>query len=350
MTSTTTPIPATVITGFLGAGKSTIIRNLLNRITDRRVALIINEFGDIGIDGDLLRGCGNEMCRDEDIIELANGCICCTVADDFIPTMTRLLEQSPRPDHILIETSGLALPDPLIKAFNWPEVRSRITLDGVIAVVDGAALSEGRFAADISAIKRQQQTDPSIEHEDPIQDLFEIQMSSADLIVLAKTDLMTTSQKDDVHAVLTDKAAAVPIVPCAFGRIDTDILLGVKADRNSDSNSHGSDQFGGDNAHHQDDHTHDDFENMHLILNGRQDRQTLLARLERIILEHGILRVKGFIWEPDKQMRLVVQAAGQRLNSYYDRPWVQGEARKSELVLIGRSGLNRDTISQTLDP
>ncbi|MEM7427452.1 MAG: GTP-binding protein, partial [Pseudomonadota bacterium] len=138
-------IPATVITGFLGAGKTTVIRNLLEKANGRRIALIINEFGDVGVDGEVLKGCGEETCREEDVVELANGCICCTVADDFIPTMSKLLDRSEPPDHIVIETSGLALPQPLVRAFNWPEIRSRVTVDGVVTVVDSAAVSEGHF-------------------------------------------------------------------------------------------------------------------------------------------------------------------------------------------------------------
>lgn len=138
-------IPATVITGFLGAGKTTMIRNLLTNAGGKKIALIINEFGDLGVDGDVLKGCGAENCTEDDIIELTNGCICCTVADDFIPTMTKLLEREQRPDHIVIETSGLALPQPLVAAFNWPDIRTQVTVDGVITVVDSAAVAAGRF-------------------------------------------------------------------------------------------------------------------------------------------------------------------------------------------------------------
>src|SRR5690349_10186697 len=119
----TEKISATVITGFLGAGKTTLIRNMLENARGRRIALVINEFGDVGIDGEILKGCGVEACKDEDIIELSNGCICCTVADDFVPTMKKLLDRPEPPQHIVIETSGLALPQPLVRAFNWPEIK-----------------------------------------------------------------------------------------------------------------------------------------------------------------------------------------------------------------------------------
>ena len=115
-------IPATVVTGFLGAGKTTLIRHLLETANGKRLALIINEFGDIGVDGEVLKACRSETCGEEDIVELANGCICCTVADDFVPTIETLLARDPQPDHIVIETSGLALPKPLVRAFAWPEI------------------------------------------------------------------------------------------------------------------------------------------------------------------------------------------------------------------------------------
>src|SRR5690554_1024677 len=155
----TAKIPTTVITGFLGAGKTTLVRHLLAHAQGKRIALIINEFGDIGVDRDILAGCGDETCREEDMIELANGCICCTVADDFIPTMTALLNRADRPDHIVIETSGLALPQPLIAAFNWPEIKTQVTVDGVVTVIDAAAVAEGRFADDHDKVDGQRAAD-----------------------------------------------------------------------------------------------------------------------------------------------------------------------------------------------
>ena len=140
-------IPATVITGFLGAGKTTLIRNLLQIVDGDRLALIINEFGDIGVDAALAKECGSPSCDADSIIELANGCICCTVADDFLPSMEALLNQTPPPDRIIIETSGLALPQPLVQAFQWPDIRTRAMLDGVITVVDGSALAKQKTEA-----------------------------------------------------------------------------------------------------------------------------------------------------------------------------------------------------------
>ena len=179
-------IPATIITGFLGAGKTTLIRHMLQNAQGRRIALIINEFGDLGVDGDILKGCGDETCREEDVMELSNGCICCTVADDFIPTMEKLLAREDKPDHIVIETSGLALPQPLVRAFNWPGISTQVTVDGVVTVVDGKAVTEGRFAHSVEAVDEQRKLDENLDHETPLSELFEDQVACADMIVVNK--------------------------------------------------------------------------------------------------------------------------------------------------------------------
>ncbi|MFQ5955700.1 MAG: cobalamin biosynthesis protein CobW, partial [Kiloniellales bacterium] len=183
-------IPVTVVTGFLGAGKTSLIRNLIADPAGRRLALVINEFGDLGIDRELIAGCGVAGCAEDDIVELTNGCICCTVADDFLPTIERLLERPEPPDHIVIETSGLALPKPLVKAFDWPEIRSRVTVDGVIAVIDAAAVADGRFADDPAAVNAQRLADPALEHDSPLEELYEDQLACADMVVLNKVDLV----------------------------------------------------------------------------------------------------------------------------------------------------------------
>ena len=183
-------IPVTIVTGFLGSGKTTLIRHVLTHAHGRRLALIINEFGDVGVDGDILKSCGATSCPEENIVELANGCICCTVADDFAPAISALLAREPKPEHIVIETSGLALPKPLVKAFEWPELRAKLTVDGVIAVVDAGAVAEGRFADDPEAVARQRQADPSLDHDNPLEEVYEDQLLCADMIVLNKTDLL----------------------------------------------------------------------------------------------------------------------------------------------------------------
>jgi len=199
-------IPATVVTGFLGAGKTTLIRHMLENANGKRIALIINEFGDLGVDGDILKGCGIETCTEDDVVELSNGCICCTVADDFIPTMEQLLNRDNPPDHIVIETSGLALPQPLVRAFNWPGISTKVTVDGVVTVVDGKAVSAGQFAHNVAAVDAQRKQDENLDHETPLAELFEDQIACADMIVVNKADLLADGEADHLRAVLKSEA------------------------------------------------------------------------------------------------------------------------------------------------
>jgi G3E family GTPase len=220
-------IPATVITGFLGAGKTSLIRQLLACANGTRIAVLINEFGARGIDRDLLLGCDDTACRDDDIVELANGCICCTVADEFLPTMEKLLARDPKPDHIVIETSGLALPKPLVQAFNWPEIKARMTVDGVITVIDAPAVADGRFAEDPDAIAAARRADPSLSHDDPFAELFEDQLACADMVLLNKADLLEPAALASVRAGL---AAGLPagakVVTTTHGALDPRVALG----------------------------------------------------------------------------------------------------------------------------
>src|SRR5438874_1003180 len=228
MTSSLARVPCTIITGFLGAGKTTLIRHVLANVDGRKLAVIVNEFGDVGIDGEILKGCGIETCPEENIVELANGCICCTVADDFVPALDQILSLTPKVDHILIETSGLALPKPLVQAFQWPTVKSRVTVDGVIAVVDGPALAEGRVANDMDALQAQRAQDESLDHDDPVEEVFEDQIACADLTILSKSDLMDTAGAARANAVIGEHVArAVKVVPTAQGKVDPSVLLGL---------------------------------------------------------------------------------------------------------------------------
>lgn len=338
-------IPATVITGFLGAGKTTLIRHLLQNAKGRRIALVINEFGDIGVDGEILKGCGDDVCREDDVVELANGCICCTVADDFVPTMRKLIERAHPPEHIIIETSGLALPQPLVRAFNWPEIKSRITVDGVVTVVDAKALVEGRFADDEEAVAAQRAADPNLDHENPIEELFEDQLNCADMIILNKTDLLAQHETDKVTIDLkTQIRKGTKLVPTQHGALDAAALLGL--------GSAAEDDVGNRLSHHEmegeQQHDHDDFVTFVISLGVVTDRERLLARIHDLIADHDILRLKGFVAVKDAPGRLLVQAVGPRLNSYFDRPWRADERRSTDVVVIGLKGLDRAEIETRL--
>lgn len=337
-------IPATIVTGFLGAGKTTLIRHVLENAGDRRLALIINEFGDVGIDGEILRACGVENCPDENIVELANGCLCCTVADDFIPAIEALLGHEKRPDHIIIETSGLALPKPLVKAFDWPAIRSKLTVDGVIAVIDGKAVAEGRFVDDPDAIARARAETETIDHENPLEEVFEDQLACADLIILNKTDLLESDEEHAVSATLAGQArAAAPILHAKKGRVNPAALLGLSAAAEDDLASRPS--------HHdsETDHDHDDFESFVVTFPAIVDPAKLTERLEQIARDHDVLRAKGFVEVAGKPMRLLVQAVGARVQHHFDRPWKSDEQRASRLVIIGEKGLDRKAITETLN-
>jgi cobalamin biosynthesis protein CobW len=341
----TQKIPATVVTGFLGAGKTTMIRHMLTNAQGRRLALIINEFGDVGVDGEILKACGNEACTEDDIIELANGCICCTVADDFVPAMTKLLNRPDRPDHIIIETSGLALPQPLVRAFNWPEIKSQVTVDGVLTVVDAKALSEGRFADDEEAVAAQRAADPNLDHENPIEELFEDQLNAADMVILNKTDLLGEAEGLETAIDLKRKLRpATRLVTSRQGVVDLAVLLGLKGSAEDDLHNRLS--------HHEmegeEQHDHDDFVTFLVDLPGAQDKADLQARISRTVAAHDILRLKGFVDVKGSDSRLLVQAVGPRLNSYFDRPWKAGEARATRLVVIGEKHMDRAGIEAAL--
>jgi cobalamin biosynthesis protein CobW len=338
-------IPVTIVTGFLGSGKTTLIRHVLIHAHGRRLALIINEFGDVGVDGDILKSCGATSCAEENIVELTNGCICCTVADDFAPAIAALLSREPKPEHIIIETSGLALPKPLVKAFEWPELRAKLTVDGVIAVVDAGAVADGRFADDPEAVARQRQADPSLDHENPLEEVYEDQLLCADMVVLNKTDLLSGAALARVRA---DIARAIPrvvkIVETHEGRIDADVLLGLKAAVEDDLARRPS--------HHdaEEGHDHDDFDTFVVDLPVISDADAFLARLADVTGRHQVLRMKGFLDVAAKPMRLLVQGVGQRFRREFDRPWRQDEARRGRLVVIGEKGIDQVAIAAALQP
>ena len=321
-------IPVTVITGFLGAGKTTLIRHLMQNPQGKRLAILVNEFGTLGVDGDILKSCADANCPMENIVELANGCICCTVADDFIPTIEALMALPVRPDHIIIETSGLALPKPLLKAFDWPAIRSRITVDGVITLADAEAVAAGRFAPDLAAVEAQRLADPSIDHETPLAEVFEDQISCADIVLLSKADLAGEAGLAAARAVIEAEAPRkLPILSMTEGVIDPRLILGL--------NSRAEDDIAARPSHHDghDDHEHDDFDTVVIDLPELSDPEILVAAIQRLAKEQNILRVKGYVAVTGKPMRLLVQAVGARVRHQYDRPWGTSP-RLSQLVVI----------------
>jgi cobalamin biosynthesis protein CobW len=346
MTAGTGRIPATIVTGFLGAGKTTLVRHVLEHAAGRRIAIIVNEFGALGIDGDTLKSCGIEGCAEDDIVELSNGCLCCTVAEDFLPTMQALLDRARPPEHILIETSGLALPKPLIKAFNWPGIRSRVTVDGVIAVVDGPAVAAGRFADDPDAVARQRAADPSLDHDNPLAEVFEDQLHAADLVVLNKVELLDAAALARITGEIGRAIPrAVKVVPTTEGRLDVAVLLGLSAAAEDDLAARPSHHDAMDGAHE-----HDDFESFVVAVPEVDTPDALVARLRAVAERHRILRIKGFAAVANRPMRLAVQGVGTRFRHHYDRPWSATEPREGQLVVIGQTGLDHGAIAAAIRP
>ncbi len=343
MTQTFERVPCTVVTGFLGAGKTTLIRNLLEQSAGRRIAIIVNEFGDVGIDGEILKSCGIENCSEEDVVELSNGCICCTVADDFVPALDKVLSRAPKVDHILIETSGLALPKPLVQAFQWPGVKSRVTVDGIVAVVDGPALAAGEVTGDREALLRQRSADTSIDHDDPVEEVFEDQIACADLVVLSKSDLLDDEARERATAVVDRHLPrAVKVVPVSNGRIDAQAVLGLGLAVEDDIENRKSHHDGAF------DHEHDDFDTFIVDIPSIANPDELAKRVATAAEQENVLRVKGFVEVGGKPMRLLLQAVGPRVNHYYDRAWTAEDDRRSRLVVIGLKGLNRPAIERIL--
>jgi cobalamin biosynthesis protein CobW len=330
--TTLAKVPVTVVTGFLGSGKTTLIQHLIRNANGKRLAVLVNEFGSEGVDGEILKSCADANCPAENIVELANGCICCTVADDFIPAMEQLLARSVRPDHIVIETSGLALPKPLLKAFDWPEIRSRITVDGVIALADAEAVAAGRFAPDPAAVDAQRAADGNLDHETPLSEVFEDQIACADIVLLTKADLAGAEGIKAAKAVIAaEMPREVPMLPIVDGAVDARVILGLEAAAEDDLASRPSHHDG------EDEHEHNDFNSVVIDLPEVSDVEALVASIKGLAREQNVLRAKGYIAVEGKPMRLLVQSVGERVRHQFDMPWGT-RPRQSKLVVIGEHG------------
>lgn len=332
-------IPATIVTGFLGAGKTTLIGNLIAKARGRRIAILVNEFGETGFDGSLLADCGDEDCKPDTIVELANGCICCTVADEFLPTMEALLARDPAPDHIVIETSGLALPQPLVRAFSWPSVKHRVTVDGVVTVVDAAAVAAGRFAPNPEATKAALAADPAIDHDDPIEELFEDQLRCADLIVVSKSDLVSADELADAEMVARREARdGIALVHGQGGNLSPDVLLGLSAASETDMD--------GRESHHDlegEEHDHDDFASFVVEPTPANSLEELRIRVAKALTIPGVLRVKGRVGVNGRSSAAIVQAVGGRVETYFTP-----EELAPHLVVIGVRDMDRPAIEAAL--
>lgn len=321
-------LPVTIVTGFLGAGKTTLLRHMLDNAEGRRIAVIVNEFGELGIDGEILKqcsiGCSEEEAQGR-VFELANGCLCCTVQEEFFPVMRELVARRGDLDQILIETSGLALPKPLVQAFQWPEIRNACTVDAVITVVDSPAVAAGTFAAHPEQVDQQRRQDPNLDHESPLHELFEDQLASADLVILNKADQLDAEALARVRAEIAGELpAAVKIVEASRGELPLPVLLGL----NAEAELH----IDGRPTHHDheghEDHDHDEFDSFHVDL-PEVEEAALLEALGELVERHDILRIKGFAAIPGKPMRLLVQGVGKRFDRHFDRKWLADEARST---------------------
>ena len=337
-------IPTTVVTGFLGSGKTTLLSRVLQQAAGKRIAVIVNEFGELDIDANLLRSCPLD-CDDETanpgngkdgIYELANGCICCTVEEEFLPVMRQLIERRDDIDHILIETSGLALPKPLVQAFNWPDIKQHCTVDAVITVIDGPAVAAGRYANDVEQIEAQRRADDSLDHDPSLKELLDDQLSAADLVIVSKNDLLSDAEREQVRNTVAERVpAAVKTVYISNGDVQLDLLMGIEAaaeDRIDEIHNH-HDHHHAHGEHH--DHAHDHFDSFVLSV-GEVDAEKLRSTLNHLLERHNIYRIKGFAALPGKPMRQVVQAVGKRIDLHFDRLWQSDEARLTQLVFIGK--------------
>lgn len=342
-------LPTTIVTGFLGSGKTTLLRHLLESANGRRLAVIVNEFGEVGVDGELLRqcsvGCEEDASAPMPLYELANGCLCCTVQEEFVPVLAALMQRRERIDHIVIETSGLALPKPLVQAFHWPEIRESCTVDAVVALVDSPAVLSGQFAADPGKVDEQRRQDPSLDHERPLRELFEDQLAAADLVILSKSDELAPAELEQVRAQVTALTPpAVKVLAASRGQLPFDVVLGL--------GRAAEDHIDGRHTHHDEDHEHGR-EHSHELFDTivvrppSLERAALLRGLEAVVREHEVYRAKGFAAIEGKPMRLVIQGVGRRFESYFDRPWAAQEKRATELVIIG-AHLDREQVTRTL--
>ena len=358
-------IPVTIVTGFLGSGKTTLISGLLKKNPSRRLAVLVNEFGEVSVDGALLRAAGEE-CGVE-IHDLPNGCICCTIKDDFLPIMSQLRKRKGEIDHVLIETSGLALPTPVMRALAWPEVRNDFQLDAVLAVVDTPQLLAGNLEKGQPIPGAAGAGIP--EHVNSVDVILNQQLENADVVVLNKIDELEEEQLLKAEDIVREKAAKVRFLELAYhAELDTRLCMGLSLhdepevfEPDDDHDHHhgpvhsapldvdrplvDQHQFDGHahtglTSHEHGEHSHLHFhehdpgwQSFVLHSSQPQDPEKLKTAVKEVSVDQPVLRAKGFASIEGKNHRLVVQAVRNRVQAYFEE--AHSHDRESQLVFIG---------------
>ncbi|WP_427159432.1 CobW family GTP-binding protein [Aliinostoc sp. HNIBRCY26] len=314
-------MPVTIITGFLGSGKTTLLNQILKNKQDLKVAVLVNEFGDINIDSQLL------VSLDEDMVELSNGCICCTINDGLVDAVYRVLEREDRIDYMVIETTGVADPLPIILTFLGTELRDLTSLDSILTVVDAETFNREHFESE-AALK---------------------QITYGDIILLNKTDLITPQKLQEVESYIHDVKHGARILHTQYGEVALPLILGVGLTPTAEYTSHDLED---DEHEHHDHHEHDHHEHHHhhhhehhshhlendgfVSISCQYDRPFDVHKFENFLAEEmpqNVFRAKGILWFSDSELRHIFQLSGQRYNLHADE-W--RDAPKNQLVFIGR--------------